>query len=41
MLDNDIVTFHDQQECEYAFPSLSLATRAWADVLEWFLSKSV
>ena len=28
------VTFHEQQECVYDFPSLSLATRASADVSE-------
>ena len=28
------MTFHEQQECVYDFPSLSLATRASADVLE-------
>ena len=32
------VTFHEQQECGYGFPSLPLATRASADVSEWFLS---
>ena len=36
----DNVTFHEQQECGYGFPSLPLATRASADVSEWFLSKS-
>ena len=34
------VTFHKQQECGYGFPSLPLATRASADVSEWFLSAS-
>ena len=34
------VTFHEQQECGYGFPSLPLATRASADVSEWFLSTS-
>ena len=29
------VTFHEQQECGYGFPSLPLATRASADVHEW------
>ena len=28
------VTFHEQQECGYGFPSLPLATRASADVSE-------
>ena len=28
------VTFHEQQECVYDFPSLSLATGASADVSE-------
>ena len=28
------VTFHEQQECGYGFPSLPLATRVSADVLE-------
>ena len=31
---NGNVTFHEQQECVYDFPSLSLATRASADVSE-------
>ena len=34
------VTFHEQQECGYGFPSLPLATRASAAVSEWFLSMS-
>ena len=34
------VTFHEQQECGYGFPSLCLATCASADVSEWFLSTS-
>ena len=34
------VTFHEQQDCGYGFPSLPLATRATGDVLEWFLSTS-
>ena len=31
---NGNVTFHEQQVCVYDFPSLSLATRASADVSE-------
>ena len=34
------VTFHEQQECGYGFPSLPLATRPSADMSEWFLSLS-
>ena len=34
------VTFHEQQECVYGFPSLPLSTRASADISEWFLNKS-
>ena len=28
---DEYVTFHEQQECVYDFPSLSLATRASSD----------
>ena len=31
------VTFHNQQDCVYGFPSVLLATRATADVSELFL----
>ena len=34
------MNFHGQQECVYGFPSLPLATRASADVSEWFLEKN-
>ena len=33
------VTFHEQQECVYDFPSISLATRAAADVSELVFKK--
>ena len=35
------VTFHEQQECVYDFPSLSLATCASADVLEFVFKHKV
>ena len=34
------MTFHEQQECVYDFPSLSLATRASADVSEIVFRKN-
>ena len=33
------VTFHEQQECGYGFPSLPLATSVSADVLSLVLKK--
>ena len=37
---NEYVTFHEQQECGYGFPSLPLATSASEDVSELVFLKA-